>query len=255
MKPTISVCMTVRDELPFLVKGLPMIRKWADQIVIVDTGSVDGTIDFLKSDLTSEDVLILSPKNTVPAHGFSYPRNVAAENAKCEWIHALDADEMVSFEQQDTVKDYLASITQSVVSIKTITFHGQEGYRPTEWERISNECKSSEDRHRRIYRRGVGILWRGYIHEELYLGERNCHGMHAESPLKHLHYSAFRSWADPVVKDRRYAWMLLRAYMKPELRRYTNSWWYDSYVPQNLEKLKAMAQEYVNHKYDFVEKE
>jgi hypothetical protein len=49
--------------------------------------------------------------------------------------------------------------------------------------------------------------------------------------------------------------MLLRAYTKPELRRYTNSWWYDSYVPQNLEKLKAMAQEYVNHKYDFVEKE
>jgi glycosyltransferase involved in cell wall biosynthesis len=246
--------MVVRDELPFLQKGLPLVRAWADQLVIVDSGSVDGTVEYLKGFLDpAKDVMLMAPKNAIPIMGFSYLRNVAASYATTDWIHTLDADEMLSFEQHGLIKELVNKASKPVLSIKTITFHPKEGYRPDEWERISNECESHEDRHRRIYRRDAGIEWKGYIHEELYLGERNCFGMHEDTDLKHLHYSGFRAWADPAVKDRRYCWMLLRAAATPELRKYTNHWWYDTYVPQNQDRLKELARQYVEGKYDYVE--
>jgi glycosyltransferase involved in cell wall biosynthesis len=251
---TISVCMVARDELPFLKKGLPLVRKWTDQIVLVDAGSVDGSVEWLRTFLDpSRDCLLVAPKNTIPAHGFSFLRNVAAQYATGDWIHTLDADEMLSFEQHEAIRDIVNRATKPVLSIKTITFHPKPGYASDEWERISNECESHEDRHRRIYRRDAGIEWKGYIHEELYQGERNCFGMQEDTDLKHLHYSAFRSWADPAVKDRRYCWMLLRAAANPDLRKYTNHWWYDVYVRENQEKIVRLAKEYVDGKYDLVE--
>ena len=40
---TLSVCMIVRDESPVLARCLDGVRVFADEIIIVDTGSVDDT--------------------------------------------------------------------------------------------------------------------------------------------------------------------------------------------------------------------
>ena len=45
---TISLCMIVRNEEESLERCLESARNVADEIIIVDTGSTDGTIDIAK---------------------------------------------------------------------------------------------------------------------------------------------------------------------------------------------------------------
>ena len=49
MRTNISLCMIVRDEEKSLPLCLNSVKNIADQIVIVDTGSIDKTINIAKS--------------------------------------------------------------------------------------------------------------------------------------------------------------------------------------------------------------
>ncbi len=42
---TISVCMIVRDEEAVIERCLKNVSQFADELIVVDTGSVDGTRD------------------------------------------------------------------------------------------------------------------------------------------------------------------------------------------------------------------
>ena len=44
-KVTISLCMIVRNEAPVLRHCLESARPWVDEIVVVDTGSTDDSVD------------------------------------------------------------------------------------------------------------------------------------------------------------------------------------------------------------------
>jgi len=48
-KPTISLCMIVKDEEEFLAQCLESVKGVVDEMIIVDTGSKDRTIEIAKS--------------------------------------------------------------------------------------------------------------------------------------------------------------------------------------------------------------
>ena len=52
---TLSVCLIVKDEEEVLERCLNCVSKFADEIVIVDTGSTDGTVEIAKKLSANEE--------------------------------------------------------------------------------------------------------------------------------------------------------------------------------------------------------
>jgi tetratricopeptide (TPR) repeat protein len=83
-----SVCMIVKNEADLLERCLQSVAGCADEIIVVDTGSTDGTVAVaqgfgaavVQSDWRDD---------------FSYSRNISIGRASNEWILWLDADDVV----------------------------------------------------------------------------------------------------------------------------------------------------------------
>jgi tetratricopeptide (TPR) repeat protein len=85
---TLSLCMIVRDEEQMLPRCLAAVASAVDEIVIVDTGSTDATVEIAKS--FGAKVI------EFPWTGsFSEARNVSFEAATGDWVMYLDADEVL----------------------------------------------------------------------------------------------------------------------------------------------------------------
>lgn len=87
--PTLGVCMIVKNEAAVIKKALDSVRHEAQEIVVVDTGSTDGTLE------------ILAQYPEVKVHHFTWcddfsaARNAAFDKASTDWVLFLDADEYV----------------------------------------------------------------------------------------------------------------------------------------------------------------
>ncbi|AEF53827.1 glycosyltransferase family 2 protein [Marinomonas posidonica] len=86
---SIGVLLIVKNEEKCLDRCLKSVADWADQIVIVDSGSVDGTLDISKK--YTNDVYIHSQWE-----GFGRQRQIAQGYLKTDWVFVIDADEEVS---------------------------------------------------------------------------------------------------------------------------------------------------------------
>lgn len=88
-KQTISLCMIVKNEEQFLEKCLNSVKNLVDEIIIVDTGSVDKTKEIAKK---FTDKIF----DFVWCDDFSVARNESLKHATGDWILILDADEVIA---------------------------------------------------------------------------------------------------------------------------------------------------------------
>jgi O-antigen biosynthesis protein len=87
-RPRISLCMIVRDNERTLPACLESIHQWVDEMVIVDTGSVDDTPRIVES---------------FGARSFQFPwcddfsaaRNESVKHALGEWVFWMDSDDTI----------------------------------------------------------------------------------------------------------------------------------------------------------------
>lgn len=82
----ISLCMIMRDEEEHLARCLDSVRDVVDEIVIVDTGSVDRSVEIAEG----YGARILREEWR---DDFAAPRNTALDAATGDWVLVLDADE------------------------------------------------------------------------------------------------------------------------------------------------------------------
>ncbi len=86
---SVSLCMIVKDEGPNLASCLDSVRGLANELIVVDTGSSDGTAE----------IAARHGAEVVPFDfsrvDFAAARNCALGRATGRWILALDADEML----------------------------------------------------------------------------------------------------------------------------------------------------------------
>jgi len=87
-KPTISACLIVKNEAHCLGECLKSIAPYVDEIIVVDTGSTDGTVEVAKAF-----------KKVKVSHfdwieDFAAARNFANQQATMDWILSVDADEV-----------------------------------------------------------------------------------------------------------------------------------------------------------------
>lgn len=126
---------------------------WADEIVVVDSGSTDRTVEIASG--FTDRVL----HNTWP--GYAAQKNHAAAAATNDWVFSLDADEVVT--------DRLAS------SIRALRERGPDaaGYRMARraWyiDRWIDHSGWYPDWQIRLYDRRQGRFAGGYVHESVSL--------------------------------------------------------------------------------------
>ncbi|AZR73367.1 hypothetical protein BBF96_08210 [Anoxybacter fermentans] len=99
-QPKISLCMIVRNEERNLHRCLESVKGLVDEIIIIDTGSTDRTVQIGKEH--GAKVLVYPWNND-----FSQARNLGLAAAQGEWILYLDADEALSPLAQKNIKKLL----------------------------------------------------------------------------------------------------------------------------------------------------
>ncbi|MEY2532978.1 MAG: hypothetical protein QOF29_888 [bacterium] len=85
---TLSLCMIVRDEEEMLPRSLAAVRDAVDEIIVVDTGSVDRTVEIARS----FGARVIEREWT---GSFAEARNASLDAATGDWVMYLDADEVL----------------------------------------------------------------------------------------------------------------------------------------------------------------
>ena len=91
---TVSVVYIVKNERDTILKSIESLKNLADEIIIVDTGSADGTVEILTNFSMVDNSISLYSFEW--CDDFSKARNFANSKASCDWIISLDADERIT---------------------------------------------------------------------------------------------------------------------------------------------------------------
>lgn len=97
-KPSLSVCMIVRDEEDTLARCLKSLRGVAEELIIVDTGSTDNTISIAK-DFGAKVF------HFEWCDDFAAARNESLKHATGDWILQIDADEELPAKSTPILRD------------------------------------------------------------------------------------------------------------------------------------------------------
>jgi glycosyltransferase involved in cell wall biosynthesis len=145
-RPRLSLCMIVRDEIACLQRCLDSVKHVVDEIVIVDTGSTDGTLDLAKKYASRLAQIAW-------IDDFSYARNISIDMATGDWILVLDADDYL---REESCSDLLQSLRESDVLAYNLMVrdHHEGGY-----------CETSFVI--RLFRRMPTVRYSGKVHEQV----------------------------------------------------------------------------------------
>lgn len=100
MNPKVSATIICKDESHNIEDCLRSLS-WCDEIIVVDSGSTDGTVELAKKH---------TPKVLFnPWPGYVAQKNFALEQATGDWILSLDADERCTPELEAAIKKELQS--------------------------------------------------------------------------------------------------------------------------------------------------
>ena len=103
--PTISAIIIAKNEEKNLSRCLQSL-KWVDEMIVLDSGSDDRTIEIAKS--FGAKIFVETWK------GYTVQKNSALEKATGDWIVSLDADEEFSPEAQEDIQRLVKKNDQGV---------------------------------------------------------------------------------------------------------------------------------------------
>ncbi len=115
----LSLCMIVKNEAENLNKYFLQIKDLFDELIIVDTGSTDNTIEIAKK-ITNKSFSIDWNDN------FSEAKNYAIGKAQGEWILFLDADELITKEDIEKIKEAIKTDEVDAFRLNVINYLNQK---------------------------------------------------------------------------------------------------------------------------------
>jgi glycosyltransferase involved in cell wall biosynthesis len=145
-RPTISTCLMVKNEEHCLENCLKSIKGFVDEIIVVDTGSTDRTIEI--AERYGAKVF------HHPWEGdFSKHRNQSMSYATCDWILQIDADETLDRESAEFMTEIAQKTSKNAVFFKI-------------WNCTSKGEPRSLFAFPRLFRNGVGCHYTGIVHNQ-----------------------------------------------------------------------------------------
>jgi tetratricopeptide (TPR) repeat protein len=141
---SVTAALIVRDEAEFIEDCLRSLVGNVDEIVLVDTGSRDDTIEIASR-------YPISLHHFAWCNDFSAARNFALDRASGEWILYIDADERLDIPDRST---YSQLLTDGRTAAWTLQLHPRIG-----WTAYSEM---------RLFRNDPRIRFQGAIHENLW---------------------------------------------------------------------------------------
>lgn len=166
----LSVAMIVKDEAHCLEHCLASVRGLADEVVVVDTGSTDRTIDIARAFGA-----------TVLSHpwgdDFSSARNASLEACTGDWILVLDADEAIDPADFPVIRACMASEAHLAFHVVIRTYFLHANCMAVDQAVLPNRDPKYKEGSAfpfysdvrwgcvRLFRRHDGIRFRGRIHE------------------------------------------------------------------------------------------
>ena len=162
---------------------------WADEIIVVDSGSTDGTVELARP-LATRVIVRDWP-------GYSDQKNFAADSASNDWVLSVDADERVTPQLGAEIRQLLSSEPQARgYRIRRVSRYLGRWIRSTDW---------FPDYQLRLYDRRAG-RWNGLaVHESFRLTEGAPSGLSGE-----LHHHAYRDISHHLQKIDTYTTLLAR---------------------------------------------
>jgi tetratricopeptide (TPR) repeat protein len=142
----LTACLITKNEEEFLAQCLESVKNLAHQIVVVDTGSTDRTVEIAKS--FGAEVFHFDW-----CDDFAAARNAALEHARGDWVLILDADEELPSDQH-------ARLAADLKNQKTIALRLP----------LINRGQEAEGRSYvpRLFRNAPGVFYSGRIHEQVF---------------------------------------------------------------------------------------
>ncbi|UCD17109.1 MAG: tetratricopeptide repeat protein [Candidatus Zixiibacteriota bacterium] len=168
-RATICACMIVKNEEELLPTCLESIRSWIDDIIIVDTGSTDRTVEIARS--YGAKVYFQKWEGN-----FSRARNYSLSRATCDWILYIDADEEFVQEDVPLLRQAIAQDKCRMISVNIYNVKKETG-----------ECTSSLV-FNRIFRSDAGFSFDGIVHNQL-VHEEEEQVLSSNIRLKHYGYN------------------------------------------------------------------
>ncbi|UYZ34249.1 glycosyltransferase [Clostridium beijerinckii] len=168
----LSLCMIVKNEEEYLEKCLLSAKNIVDEIVIVDTGSTDGTKEIAYK-FTSKVY------DFEWCNDFSKARNFSISKAINDYILILDADEVICDYQYNDIKNFCSKVNNKVVGrLKRVN----------EYEDNHGTRKYIE-RVNRIFNRNY-FEYEGIIHEQVVSKDKEDYSTkNINLVLNHVGYS------------------------------------------------------------------
>jgi tetratricopeptide (TPR) repeat protein len=152
----LSLCLIARDEERMLPGCLASVRGLADEVVVVDTGSRDGT----------REIAVRAGARVYDRpwdDDFSAPRNLALAGATGDWVLQLDADERLAPGAAAGIRRALA---RRDLDLGLVWIHDAASEEADPADVVSGRRRHGRPLPApRLMRRRPGLEYRGIVHE------------------------------------------------------------------------------------------
>ncbi len=180
--------MIVKNEEEYIERCLESVKDIVDEIVIVDTGSSDKTVEMAKA--YGASVYHFSWNNH-----FGDARNASLDKASGDWILILDADEKLHQEDQQTVKEVLHNDKADAYYLRIHSYLSQK------------ETDKLIDARLSLFRNNKNYRFKGAIHEEI-ASSIIAHGKYGNegiisTDIRILHYGYLEQTIQKKQKKKR----------------------------------------------------